>query len=82
MAFSKPYVLFAPDLDEYERVRGFYIPYRSLSPYIAQTSEELRIEVLKALEAESHDWTEECYQYHLGACDGMATERILENLGL
>jgi len=42
LLFRKPLVLFAPDLDEYEKTRGFYIDYRSMPFPLAQTGEALK----------------------------------------
>ncbi|MCD8073586.1 MAG: CDP-glycerol glycerophosphotransferase family protein [Lachnospiraceae bacterium] len=41
LLYRKPLVLFAPDLEEYERTRGFYIDYRSMPFPCARTREEL-----------------------------------------
>lgn len=82
MAFGKPYVLFAPDLADYEKRRGFYIQYDKLTPYVAVTEQALHPIVLQALADPSPDWVEQQKRYHLGACDGRATQRILDYLGL
>lgn len=47
LLYRKPVVLFAPDLEEYEKTRGFYIDYRSMPFPLTHTGEELR----KALKA-------------------------------
>ncbi len=82
MIFQKPYVMFAPDLEEYEKRRGFYIPYDSLTPYIAVRENELFSLVQKALEDMSPSWVAEKREYFSGSCDGNTTERILAHLGL
>ncbi len=38
LIFKKTFVLFAPDLKEYQEKRGFYVEYASLSPYVAVTA--------------------------------------------
>lgn len=81
MAFQKPYVLFAPDLRDYSRTRGFYVPYESLSPYIAENEESLHRCVLEAVN-DPADWVEPLREFHLQACDGNATGRILDYVGL
>lgn len=82
MAFHKPYVMFAPDLDQFLEKRGFYVPYESLSPYIATDVEGLCACVQKALNDTAPDWVQERCGYHLGSCDGKSTGRILDYLGL
>ncbi|MCD7956834.1 MAG: CDP-glycerol glycerophosphotransferase family protein [Lachnospiraceae bacterium] len=42
LLYRKPTILFAPDLEEYESARGFYIDYRSIPFPLAQSEEELR----------------------------------------
>ncbi len=42
LLYRRPVILFAPDLNEYEQARGFYIDYRSIPFPLAQTEEELR----------------------------------------
>ncbi len=51
LLYRRPVILFAPDLEEYERIRGFYIDYRSMPFLLAQTEEEL----LAALEQAADD---------------------------
>ncbi len=82
MFFQKPYVLFAPDLDTFQKGRGLYVPYESLSPYLCTREAELMGTVRKALADTCPDWVEEKRRFHLGACDGHSTRRILEHLNL
>ncbi len=80
--FDKPYVLFAPDLKEYEEKRGFYIPYDSLSPYIVTNPSELKDTILHAIEHPPLEWIARQRAFHASACDGKSTERILKSIGL
>lgn len=80
--FQKPYVLFAPDMEEYLDKRGFYVEYDSLSPYIVTKDSKLRVSVLSALEKDNESWLQSQFNYHISACDGRVTERILEYLNL
>lgn len=82
MAFNKPYLLFAPDLEDYEKQRGFYVPYDSLSPYVVTDSDGLSSRVMEALLEQQSDWVAECCAFHLGSCDGNSTVRILDHIGL
>lgn len=80
--FQKPYVLFAPDMEKYLDKRGFYVEYDSLSPYIVTEEKELGATVLSALKKDNESWLKEQFGYHISACDGRVTERILEYLDL
>lgn len=84
LLLDKPFLLFAPDLDEYERKRGFYIDYPSLTTHIAYTAEQL----IKEVHASWKSWENGTDQtalhisrmYHDSSCDGHSTERILNYL--
>lgn len=80
--FQKPYVLFAPDLEEYVKKRGFYVDYESLSPYIVTKEEDLKENVLQALSDQDQGWIKAQYDLHIASCDGKVTKRILQYLGL
>lgn len=82
LLFDKPYVLFAPDLEQFGSGRGFYIPYDSLCPYVVTQASELKDTVLQALADGDKNWIRQQRQYHLSACDGSATARILDHIGL
>ncbi|MCD8104059.1 MAG: CDP-glycerol glycerophosphotransferase family protein [Lachnospiraceae bacterium] len=51
LLYQKPSVLFAPDLEDYESARGFYIDYRSIPFPLAQTEEEL----IRAIQESAQD---------------------------
>lgn len=81
--FDKPYVLFAPDLAEYGRKRGLYVDYEELSPYVVTEAAALYPTVLEALErGMPQGWVQKQREFHDACCDGHATERILEVIGL
>ena len=82
LLFRKPVVLFAPDLQTYQQSRGFYSPYESLSPYVATQNDQLTASVTAALASGDLSWIERRIAYHMTACDGRATARILDRLGL
>ncbi|MCD7841838.1 MAG: CDP-glycerol glycerophosphotransferase family protein [Lachnospiraceae bacterium] len=84
LLYQRPAILFAPDLEEYEEKRGFYIDYRSMPFPLAQTEAEL-----KAALEQANNWYAEhageidaFRETYVGACDGHATERILKLAGL
>ena len=76
--FEKPYVLFAPDLEEYQHKRGFYVDYASLSPYIVTDAANLKNVILTALTSENSSWISEQKALQISSCDGKSTERILD----
>ena len=82
LLFGNPVVLYAPDLHTYQQSRGFYSPYEALSPYVVTQDDQLTANVTAALEAGSAPWISQRRAYHMSACDGHATRRILDRLGL
>ncbi len=84
LLYEKPVVLFAPDLEQYEASRGFYLDYRQIPYPIAGTGEELKEAVLSCGTwiLEHQKAVEEFRETYVGACDGHSTERILELAGL
>lgn len=95
LLYRRPIVLFAPDLEQYERERGFYIDYHELPYPIVKTGEELERAVEhcgRELSGEALIGAEEAKkkaeridrfrEKYVGACDGHATERILKLVGL
>ncbi|MCI8455444.1 MAG: CDP-glycerol glycerophosphotransferase family protein [Lachnospiraceae bacterium] len=82
LLLERPFVLFAPDLEEYEADRGFYIDYRTLTPFLTTEEGTLYQTVLWAYAA----WKNGTYlqnlrglkNFHCSACDGKATKRILK----
>ena len=82
LLFKKPYVLFAPDLYDYQKKRGFYIKYNTLTPYIVTKEKNLKKVVIDAMGNTNGEWIERNKEYHLNCCDGCATERIMKYIGL
>lgn len=83
LAFEKPFVLYAPDLDEYERTRGFFIDYRSITKNLTTDYAKLASLVKESyknwLEGD-HEDIRNCKEFFTSACDGRATERIVAHL--
>ena len=82
MFFQKPYVLFAPDWAQYKKERGTYVNFHTLSPYLVTDSSALLDTVLQALQEPCADYVAKNREFHLSACDGRSTERIIEFIGL
>ncbi len=84
LLYQKPALMFAPDLDEYEKTRGLYIDYGELPFEITRSAEALAAAVpaAKARALEHSDEIRQFTEKYCGACDGHATERILGLIGL
>ena len=80
---GRPMVFFAPDLEEYEQERSFYYDYKDFVPGpIAQTTEDL-IGLLQNTDTWFDASVVQAFcERFMSACDGHATERILEATGL
>lgn len=83
LAFERPFILYAPDLEEYERTRGFFIDYRSITKNLTTDAEHLD-EMIRRVYQEwldgDHTDIDRCKAQLTSACDGKATERILAYL--
>lgn len=83
LAFERPFILYAPDLEEYEAKRGFFIDYRSITKNLTTSAEGLDT-MVKAVYAQWLAGDREdilrCRSRITSACDGKATERILARL--
>ncbi len=71
-------VLFVPDVEEYEKSAGFYVPLADVSPHIAHDKAALTAAIQSN---ERHDYTLYSEKY-LTLCDGNATARLLTYLGI
>ena len=77
--FKKPIIFFAYDLEEYFDWRGFYYDYNELAPgLIAKTNEEL-LEYIQNIESRfDAQAVLDFKERFMSACDGRATERIID----
>ncbi len=83
LAFDKPFILYAPDLEKYENTRGFFVDYRSLTRNMTTDATGLDEMVRRVYrEWADGDRTDirNCRSRITAACDGKATERILAYL--
>lgn len=83
LIFEKPFILYAPDLEYYEKTRGFYVDYRSITKNMTSDATELEIMVPRVYSEWATGDREEilrCKELFMSACDGKATERIMEYL--
>ena len=83
LVFGKPFILYAPDLDTYEKTRGFFVEYRKITRNITTDAVQLDQMVRRVyqewLDGDRED-IERCRRTMTRACDGKATERILAYL--
>lgn len=82
LTYQKPFVLFAPDLAEYESTRGFYLPYDSYPAAVVTEGSQLKDAIVQELSGRAKSELQEAYAYHMGSCDGHATHRILNKIGM
>ena len=70
-------LIFAPDLEEFERGRGTYMPLSDFPGIIVRRGENLAPAVEQTMAAYDFQKQQKFVQNWLGACDGHATERVL-----
>lgn len=79
---DKPFVIFAPDYDEYRRTRGFYEDPALFPGEFVTEADDLPDAVRRSFGKEADDDYRAFKEHHSGSCDGHATERILSSVGL
>lgn len=79
---EKPVIIFAPDYEEYQKTRGFYIDLKALPVRWSQKEEELLLAIKQPFSQKERLAQRACREVYLSACDGHVTERILDKLGL
>lgn len=81
--FNKPILFFAYDLDEYNDWRGFYYDYDELTPGPIVYDTKQLIEAIEAVENEFDDSKIKAFKDRfMSACDGKATDRIFNEIGM
>ena len=76
--FKKPILLFAPDIDEYSNMRGFYLNYNELPGEIVRTESELLEGIYRAYEVFDVYAMQRFYEEYMSGCDGNATARLID----
>ena len=77
---KRPVILFAPDHEEFGRLRGFYTPYEELPGRIVTEADKLSRAIEEEWESYDEARTRAYLDKYLEACDGNATARIVEYL--
>jgi CDP-ribitol ribitolphosphotransferase len=80
--FERPMAFYAPDLEEYFDERGFYYDYDTLTPGPVFREQGKLLNYVKGLAPASPESVKEFRQRFMSACDGHATERILNYIGI
>lgn len=82
LLLERPIVFYAPDLEHYEENDEFYIDYREMPGPIVTDSSRLAAQIqdvyVHPMTAQVHDFR----QKYMGACDGHALERLVNQIGL
>ena len=77
--FERPMVFFAFDFEEYGDWRGFYYDYHELAPGpVVHTTEEIADYVLQLPKGFDKEKVVQFRKKFMSACDGHATERLLQ----
>ena len=78
MIYQKPLVLYAPDETKYNHERGMYIAYREIPGQLVHRKEQLAEAVQHPVY--DREKAQRFFEAYMSACDGHATERILQEL--
>ncbi len=78
--FTRPMLFFAYDKADYDDWRGFYYPYEELTPGPVFTTNEEMVDYIRHVEERFDPKVVIDFKHRfMGACDGHATQRILED---
>lgn len=81
--FERPMIFYAPDLQEYFDERGFYYDYDTLTPGPVFSDQEQLIAYIREIDARfDRQQVADFRERFMSACDGHATKRILDYIGL
>jgi len=80
--YKKPFVMFCPDIEDYERTRGFYADPRSFpAPFVTKKEELVKcIEYKLYLDKCTDEALYDFYQTYMGCCDGRSTKRLINEV--
>lgn len=79
--FERPMVFFAYDLDDYNDWRGFYYSYNDFTPGPVLTASEDVVEYLTNVDERFDPFEVHAFRERfMSACDGCATDRILNRI--
>lgn len=78
LLFDKPLVMYVPDLEEYQKSRGFYLNLAEIPGDQVSNEENLAAAIQQAEKGAHRKQREQFLENYMSACDGHATERIAE----
>ncbi|MFT3952374.1 MAG: CDP-glycerol glycerophosphotransferase family protein [Oscillospiraceae bacterium] len=78
--YEKPLVLFVPDLAEYTADRGFYLDLKALPAAIVTDATQLAAAIVHEDESFDRNAMRRFKEQYMSACDGNATERIVNEI--
>lgn len=79
---GKPIIFYAYDIDSYDMERGFYYPYKEFVPGPVAYDMDGLINVLDHIDEFDYNKLDMFRKRYMSGCDGHATKRILQNVGL
>ncbi|MBQ5973208.1 MAG: CDP-glycerol glycerophosphotransferase family protein [Oscillospiraceae bacterium] len=77
LLYRRPFVIYAPDLAEYEKTRGLYIDCRTMPTTVVTDPAALTDAVRREASLRAAADLDEFARVHIGACDGHACDRVL-----
>lgn len=81
--FERPMAFYAPDLEEYFDERGFYYDYDTLTPGPVFSDQEQLLSYIRHIDKTFDQQQVAAFKKtFMSACDGHATERILDTVGI
>ncbi|MDD7178913.1 MAG: CDP-glycerol glycerophosphotransferase family protein [Lachnospiraceae bacterium] len=81
--FERPMIFYAPDLEEYFDARGFYYDYDALTPGPVYKEQSGMITYIQEIGTRFDRQQVAAFrEKFMSACDGHATERILDAIGI
>lgn len=80
--FEKPFVIFAPDYEEYVSKVGFYADVNKFPTTVVKDGGGLIAAVRHELFERQRQELSEFKKFHMGCCDGRATKRIMKTIGM
>lgn len=81
--FERPMIFYAPDLQEYFDARGFYYDYDTLTPGPVFKDQSEMTAYIREIDARfDRQQVADFREKFMSACDGHATERILDYIGI
>lgn len=79
LLMDKPILFYAPDYNSYTEDRGFYLKYDKLPGKIVKSKDELKEKLEGILSNDDmSDEREEYKKLYMNACDGTATQKIVD----